>query len=167
MFSSSHARSNNNSELKKFTSASVPRQKGNHLPFLKLVRRNRTNTNTRRGKKTEQKIERKQSFFVNCNIQYPRPRKEKDVGKKQEESGGKEEEKAVPCGHCERMFSLIVAIVVSVAYFLGPKSVPSNNLNLSSTSCSPSFSSSSPAIVSSSSSGSFFLPPPHLAKKFS
>jgi hypothetical protein len=111
-------------------------------------------------KKTEQKIERKQSFFVNCNIQYPRPREEKDVGKK-------EEEKAVPCGHCERMFSLIVAIVVSVAYFLGPKSVPSNNLNLSSTSCSPSFSSSSPAILSSSSSGSFYLPPPHLAKEFS
>jgi hypothetical protein len=30
---------------------------------------------------------------VNCNIQYPRPRKEKDVGKKQEESGEKEKKR--------------------------------------------------------------------------
>ncbi len=35
----------------------------------------------------EKKIERKQSFFLNCNIQYPRPRNKKDVREKQEESG--------------------------------------------------------------------------------
>jgi hypothetical protein len=58
MFSSSfHARSNNNSELKKLASALVPRQKGNHVPFLKLVRRNRTHsqTQTQGGEKKQSK----------------------------------------------------------------------------------------------------------------
>jgi hypothetical protein len=119
------------------------------------------------GKKNRAKDRKKTIIF--CELQYPISETEerKGSGKETRRIRGKGEEKAVPCGHCERMFSLIVAIVVSVAYFLGPKSVPSNNLNLSSTSCSPSFSSSSLAIVSSSSSsGSFFLPPPHLGKKF-
>ncbi len=56
------------------------------------------------------------------------------------------------------MFSLIVAIVVFIAYFLGLTFVPSNNLNSSFTSCSPSSSSSSSlAIVFSSQSCSFLI----------
>ncbi len=49
-----------------------------------------------------------------------------------------------------------MVIVVFVTYFPGPTSIPSNNLNLSSTSYSPSFS-SFPTIFSSSSFGSFLI----------
>jgi hypothetical protein len=45
-------------------------------------------TNTRRRKKKKGAKDRKKTtIFLNCNIQYARPRKEKDVGEKQEESG--------------------------------------------------------------------------------
>jgi hypothetical protein len=46
-------------------------------------------------KKLEQKIERKQSFILNYNIQYLKPRKEKDVamGEKQKELREKKKEK--------------------------------------------------------------------------
>jgi hypothetical protein len=50
-----------------------------------------------------------------------------------------------------------MVIVVFVTYFLGPKSITSNNLNLSSTSYSPSFSSSFLTILSSFSSSSFLI----------
>ncbi len=76
-------------------------------------------------KKLKQKIEIKQSFILNYNIQYLKPRKEKDVGEKQKElKEKKKEKKKKPCGHCKIMFYLIMAIMVFVVYFLGPKSVP-------------------------------------------
>jgi hypothetical protein len=77
MFSSSfHARSNNNSELKKL---------GNHLPFLKLVRRNRTHsqTQTQGGKKKNRAKDRKKTIIF-CELQYPISETEGRKGRGQE-----------------------------------------------------------------------------------
>jgi hypothetical protein len=49
---------------------------------LKLVRRNKTDPQTQGGKKSNRAKDRKKTIiFLNCNIQYPRPKERKGCGR--------------------------------------------------------------------------------------